>query len=347
MIGCLETELDARKEYLENELVETIYFGGGTPSLLSIEQITGLLDRIYKLHEVADSPEITLEANPDDLSQDKLNDLFAAGINRLSIGIQTFDPELLSFLNRAHNRDQALACVPGAREAGFENISVDLIYAIPDEPAARLTSDLELISALDIRHVSTYCLTIEPGTAFGNWEKKGKINPVDEEKAASDYISIMNHLRDRGFDHYEISNFARSGWQSRHNTSYWQGKKYLGIGPGAHSYDQVNRHFNIRNNAVYMKQMESGDFSPETDLLTETDHINEFILTGLRTRQGIDMARLMDLYGIDLHERYGDYLENLRINGLVRINDGLLQLTDRGKLLADQIAEDLFQLPAD
>ncbi len=347
MTDCLVTELTSRVNYLENEPVETIYFGGGTPSLLKQEALKRLLATINTHYTVAGDVEITLEANPDDLSAEKLKSLRAAGINRLSIGLQTFDNELLQFLNRAHNSRQALDCVTLAKDAGFENISLDLIYAIPGENEARLQNDLKQLTDLDVPHVSIYCLTIEEDTALGNWYKKGKIQPVGEDRSASDFLKIMSHLQHHGYDQYEISNFGRPGYYSRHNGSYWQGKRYLGIGPGAHSYDGLHRRFNISHNLKYMKGIESGEKVYEMDELTDTDRMNEFMLVSLRTQWGIDLDRLKNEFGLDLPEVAGDYLRRIREKGLIVMTSSNLRLTQDGKLLADQVAEDLFQLPAE
>ena len=344
MVECLLAELEQRKDYLEGEEVETIYFGGGTPSLLPVEYTEALIKKIRSLYPGSRAAEITLEANPDDLDQEKLHQLRAAGINRLSIGLQTFDDHLLTFLNRAHNRGQSLQSVSLAREQGFDNISLDLIYAIPGESKDRLEEDLRIITELGATHISTYCLTIEPGTAFGNWHSKGKLSPVDEDHAASDYVRIMDYLRNKGFDHYEISNFALPGYHSRHNTSYWQQKPYLGMGPGAHSYNLNSRRFNISNNAAYMKGIEGGVSYYETEELSLSDRLNEFILVSLRTRWGIDLEALRNQFGYDLIPQRNSYIRRLQDSRLITLSDNKLILTDKGKLLADQIAEDLFEV---
>ncbi len=347
MARCLGRELASRSSFLENEPVSTIYFGGGTPSLLETEELYRLLELIGTHYDVTGDPEITLEANPDDLTPDKLKGLRESGINRLSIGLQTFDDDLLKYLNRAHDRNQGLASVSKAREAGFDNLSVDLIYAIPDEKGDRLENDLQQLTALDVPHVSTYCLTIEPGTAFGNWYRKGKLTPVPDDQAANDYERIMNHLCGQGYAHYEISSFARPGFHSRHNSAYWQQKKYLGIGPGAHSYDLKSRRYNVSNNAKYMLGIENGEPVFGEELLSPTDQLNEFLLLSLRTSTGIDLEKLTSQFGFNLLESAQDYVNRLRSENLVLLADNHLRLTGKGKLLADQIAEDLFQVDPD
>lgn len=345
MTQCLISEITSRAAYLENEPLETIYFGGGTPSLLTADELHSLLNTVREHYRIIPDPEITLEANPDDLTREKLRELRDAGINRLSIGLQTFDDGLLAFLNRAHDRKQAIECVERAHNAGFSNISLDLIYAIPGEPASRLDKDLAMITSLGAVHISTYGLTIEPDTAFGRWHRKGKLTPVDDDQAASDYMKIMAYLQAHGYEHYEISNFGKPGYHSRHNSSYWQQKKYLGIGPGAHSYNLESRWINVANNMKYMKGIEAGQPVFELEILTREDKINEFVLVALRTSAGIDLERLKQEYGYDLIGERGQYLAGCSDRGYTELRENRLKLTDKGKLLADQIAEDLFILP--
>lgn len=345
MVDSMVTEIQNRSAFLQNAPVDTVYFGGGTPSLLPVTDIQHLLDAVAMNFSLRENAEITLEGNPDDLTATRLCDLHAVGVNRLSIGIQTFDDTLLSFLNRAHNSIQGLECIDMARKAGFLNISTDLIYSIPGENENRLEQDLAKMLSFTPEHISTYCLTIEQGTAFGHWKKTGRLKPVEEAVAADDYITIMERLTNHGYDHYEISNFAQPGFHSIHNTSYWQGIPYVGIGPGAHSYDGHHRQFNISHNQKYMKGIKENAPVFEVDELTPVDRINEYILISLRTKWGVNLNILKNTFGFEFDFKTEEYLNRLRREGLLSTTPHLLQLTRQGKLLADQIAEDLFILP--
>src|SRR5690606_31556308 len=248
LVHALAAELRMQKDYLDGEAVETIYFGGGTPSILPIDELAFLLGQVRDTFTVTAGAEVTLEANPDDLSAEYLRNLYAIGFNRLSIGIQSFDDRVLRFLNRAHTAIAATTAVAEACRAGFNNMSIDLIFAIPDVSAEEWKRNIHQALALGPEHISAYGLTIEARTVFGNWMAKGRLRPVDEALAAHQLEMLMDELRTAGFHQYEISNFARPGYESRHNSSYWKGRRYLGIGPGAHSYDLVSRQYNVHNN---------------------------------------------------------------------------------------------------
>lgn len=294
------------------------------------------------IYGIESSPEITLEANPDDLSLDKLKHLKSMGINRLSIGIQSFQDETLKFLNRAHNASEAIKCVENARKAGFENLSIDLIFSIPNQKPGDLEKDIAQLLLLLPEHVSTYSLTIEEKTVFGNWHKKGKFKPLSDSASADQFDLIISKLEENHYQQYEISNFCRDGHYAKHNTSYWKNVPYLGIGPGAHSYDGQHRQANVSNNHGYMKSIESGAVPFEKEDLSRQDLVNEYILTTLRTKWGCDMAKLYSLHQYDLLAEQGEKLSELSENGYVEIKDHHVFLTKKGKFVADEIIGDLF-----
>lgn len=335
-------ELELQKAYLNRERVDTIYFGGGTPSLLASEELKKLLNSMKLLFKINEHPEITLEANPDDLSLKKLKELKSLGINRLSIGIQSFNDKTLKTLNRAHSSTEAIDCIGNARKVGFENISIDLIFSIPGQTKTDLSKDIDRALLLNPEHISVYSLTIEEKTVFGNWQKKGKFNPVSDEDSADQFDLIISRLEDNKYEQYEISNFCRDENYARHNTSYWKNINYLGVGPGAHSYDGKNRQFNISNNHKYMKSINSGNVPFEIDFLTMKDLANEFLLTSLRTKWGCDLHQLKELHGYDLINLQKRKLSGLMQREYVFMENEHLFLTRKGKFLADSILSDLF-----
>ena len=342
LVASLIKELDLQKEYLQGEMINTIYLGGGTPSLLSSEELSDLFHAIHLQNKVNPKAEVTLEANPDDLSEEKLNELYLSGINRLSIGIQSFDDTVLKFFNRAHTSSEASDCVHKAREAGFKNISLDLMYAIPGQDHATWRKNIDQALSLQPEHISSYTLTIEEKTAFGRWAKSGRLKGVKEEFAAEEFEILMNRLNEAGYEHYEISNFSRPGYHSRHNSNYWKQEKYLGIGPSAHSYNGDSRQFNVSNNAAYIKSIQQNKLPFEIEVLTIENKINEFIFTSLRTMWGCSLHYLRDHLDCDLQKKHAAYLKDLQDRNLVRIDNEILLLTHKGKFLADQIASDLF-----
>ncbi len=320
----------------------SVYFGGGTPSLLPVADLQRLIDKAASVFGIADSAEITLEANPDDLTAAKLRDLRTLGINRLSIGIQSFHEPHLRWMNRAHNAEDALGCVAKAQQAGFDNISIDLIYAIPAATHEIWEKDLQTAIALDVRHISAYCLTIEERTAFGNWLKKGNMRPIDDEFAARQFEMMTQALTAAGFEHYEISNFAKPGHYSRHNSNYWKKGTYIGIGPSAHSYNGQQRSYNVANNAQYIKAIGAGQLPADTETLSRRDHINEYLMTSLRTQWGCDLHWLKTNYDYDLQQAQAAYLQQLIADRQAVLSDQYLILTNKGRLLADSIALELF-----
>lgn len=344
MIAAISKELILQKEYLKGDKVETIYFGGGTPSLLSSQELNELLQTINNNFDTESSPEITLEGNPDDLSFEKLSSFSQVGINRLSIGIQSFDDTHLTYLNRAHNSIEALDCVKNARDVGIDNVSIDLIYAIPSENHAIWKQDLKQAIALNPTHISSYCLTIEKKTAFGNWLKSGKIQPIDEEYSAEQFEILLATLNSYGYEQYEVSNFCLPNRHSKHNSNYWRQETYLGVGPSAHSYNGVTRQFNITHNNKYLEAIRQGNIPFTMDKLDHKDHINEYLLTTLRTKWGADLNKLREKYRFDLLSIHENYISNLINDKLVEINNDSLILTNKGKLFADKIASDLFFL---
>lgn len=352
LVDALCAEIQIQKNYLPTPELQTIYLGGGTPSLLTERELEQLFAAIHAQFSVSPTAEITLEANPDDLTAEKLR-LLRRYVNRLSIGIQTFDEATLRWMNRAHTATEAEACVGLAREAGFANLSVDLIYGLPNRDASRWQYDLEKIVALNVPHLSAYALTIEPDTAFGRWQQKGKLPPIDEELAASQFEELTRSLAGADgesspgeasseYEHYEISNFARSGQYARHNTAYWQRKPYLGIGPSAHSYNGYSRQYNIANNARYIADIRQGIIPAEIEVLTTTDQVNEYLLTGLRTQWGCSIAELNTLLGTDFVRQQKSDLETLYASGWLVCDGDQLRLTNAGKLFADRVAATLF-----
>ena len=335
-----------QKDYLGGEMIQTIYFGGGTPSLLDTRDLQLILKEIRSFYSVIENPEITLEANPDDLSLSKLKELSDLGINRLSIGIQSFHSELLIFLNRSHDSAAAIASIQHAREIGFKNISIDLIYAIPDESDFQWREDISKAIALQPDHLSCYALTIEEKTVFGRWSATGKLNAAADETAARHLEILMHELEVAGFHHYEISNFARPGFYSLHNSNYWRQEKYVGVGPSAHSYNGNSRQFNISNNNLYVKSLNDGTIPFELEVLSVENKINEYILTTLRTQWGTDLKKIKQDYGYDLLNKNTDYLSRVFESGLAVLDADVLRLTRKGKLLADKISSDLFVLSA-
>lgn len=342
MVKHIAQELEIQKDYLRGEPLETIYLGGGTPSLLSAIDLEILFNTIHKHYKVKDNPEITLEANPDDLSPDKLRELVTIGVNRLSIGIQSFDEQILRFLNRAHTAQDALQCAANARAAGISNISIDLIYSIPGQDDALLKNNLAKALALNPEHISAYSLTVEEKTVFGRWASHGNLMAMEEGLSALQFDLVMNTLLEHGYQHYEISNYCLPGFESKHNTSYWRQRKYLGVGPSAHSFDTESRQFNVSNNHAYMKGLREGKIPFEREVLTRENKINEYIFTSLRTSRGCNLDYLISQYNHDLMKMNESYLNQLTEKNLIQHSENKIILTTAGKLLADKISSDLF-----
>jgi oxygen-independent coproporphyrinogen-3 oxidase len=343
MVLALAKEIQMRKKEFKNEVVETIYFGGGTPSVLTTNEIQFLISEVYKNYKVAEIPEITLEANPDDLSKDRIVELSKSPINRLSIGIQSFFEDDLLMMNRAHNSAEARKCLEEATKY-FENISLDLIYGIPGMSNEKWKQNIETALSFAIPHISSYALTVEPKTALNKLIQTGKIAKPKDEVAEAHFQILAETLESNGFVHYELSNFGKKNYFSKNNSAYWLGKKYLGIGPSAHSYDGISRSWNVSNNSIYLKSLEENKLPNETEILSKSDRYNEYIMTGLRTIWGVSLDRIKDEFG----DEYLDYLQKQSrkfINdGLLFIENNILKPTQKGKFLTDGIASDLFYL---
>lgn len=343
MVLALVKEIELRKGEFHDEEVETIYFGGGTPSRLQIADLRLQIDSIYKNYKVVKNPEITLEANPDDLSEDYLIELTKIGVNRLSIGIQSFFEDDLKLMNRAHNADEAKRCLEVATKY-FDNISVDLIYGIPNMSNEKWKQNIETALSFGITHISSYALTVEPKTALHTFIQKGIISPLDDEVAQEHFQILVDTLTEQDFIHYELSNFAKENYFSKNNSAYWLGKKYLGIGPSAHSYDGEKRGWNVSNNSVYIKSIQENKLPIETEVLSKTDRYNEYIMTGLRTIWGVSLDRIETEFGAKyldyLNQHAAKYIED----HLLFVDENILRTTKKGKFLSDGIASDLFLL---
>ncbi|MFT6869193.1 MAG: oxygen-independent coproporphyrinogen-3 oxidase [Polaribacter sp.] len=343
LITCLIKEIEIRKEELNNSIIETIYFGGGTPSLLSTNEIKILVDAVYKNHTVVAFPEITLEANPDDLSKEKIIELSESPVNRLSIGVQSFFEQDLKLMNRAHNSKEAKESLSLAIRH-FDNISVDLIYGIPDCTNEQWRENIQTALSFGVPHISSYALTVEPKTALASFIKKGIIKNVDDEKSQEQFLILIDELEKAGFLHYETSSFGKEGFFSKNNSSYWLGKSYLGIGPSAHSFDGKQRSWNVRNNTTYIKVIQQNKLPIERETLSNTDRYNEYIMTGLRTIWGVSLEKINRDFG----HKYVTYLEiqskKYIEQELLYIENGILITTKKGKFLSDGIASDLFMI---
>ena len=342
LIEAIAHELSLQKDYLQGEPIETIYFGGGTPSLLTKKDLEAILHSVHKNYSIAELPEVTLEANPDDLNEEKIVALKEVGINRISLGVQSFDNTILKFLNRAHTGEDALASIELLRKHGINNLSIDLIHSIPGQDDFMLRKNLEKILAIAPAHISVYSLTIEEKTVFGKRASRGFLSPMDDAQSAGQFEIAMDTLIDHGYQHYEISNFCLPGFASKHNSSYWQQKKYLGVGPSAHSFDGESRQFNVSNNHHYVKSLSQEKIPFEKETLKLENKINEYIFTSLRTSRGCSLAFLKSNYGYELDSVNAAYLQSITELGYVTLTNQLLVLTRKGKLLADKIASDLF-----
>lgn len=333
-----------RSDYLEGQPIDTIYFGGGTPSIIPSFDLQKILGEISKNNSVSPNVEITLEGNPDDLSLSKLRELKDIGINRLSVGIQTFNEQALSFMNRSHSSIQAIACLENISKAGFDNFSADLIFAVPPEIDSfnRFSRDLKELLTYRPPHVSLYSLTIEQKTVFGKWLDQKKIQAVSEDENARQYELAIAHLTDAGFDHYEVSNFGMPGFLSQHNSSYWKGSPYLGLGPSAHSYNGQSRSINVSNNANYLKVIDASQPLVTIEILSEIQHLNEYILTGIRTKWGIDLGLIQKKWGLDFLSEHRSLIDALINDKKAMLTNDRFLLNSSGFSIADELALRFF-----
>lgn len=346
MVKALVKEMQMRKSEFENETVETIYFGGGTPSVLSDVELDFLIDAVYANFKVAENPEITLEANPDDLSDERIVGLAGSRINRLSIGIQSFFENDLKMMNRAHNAEEAKKSLETATRY-FDNISIDLIYGIPGMTNEMWKQNIETALSFGIPHISSYALTVEPKTALKKLIQTGKVSEPKDEVAQEHFMILVEMLQQHGFIHYELSNFGKPDYFSKNNSAYWLGKKYIGIGPSAHSYDGISRSWNIANNPIYLKEIEAGKLPGEVEILTANDRYNEYIMTGLRTIWGVSLNRIQKEFGEEVLQYLQKQSEKFIADGLLAVEKNILKTTPKGKFLADGIASDLFLINLD
>ncbi|HEY9184775.1 MAG TPA: radical SAM family heme chaperone HemW [Salegentibacter sp.] len=343
VVKMLCRELELRKDELSVSEYQTIYFGGGTPSLLKSDDLKRIFETVYSNYNISEKPEITLEANPDDLSEEKLKMLAASKINRLSIGVQSFFEEDLKLMNRAHNATEALESIQLASKY-FKNISIDLIYGVPGMSDERWKKNMKIALDLGVPHISSYALTVEPNTALQKFIEKGKVKPVDDEAARRHFEILVQTLTKNGFEHYEFSNFGKAGYFSQNNTAYWLGKAYLGIGPSAHSYDGNARKWNISNNSLYIKALEKANLPQQIEKLTTADKFNEYVMTRLRTKFGVSLVEVEEKFGTDYKQHFLKNAAPLQQKHLLEERDGVLHITAKGKFLSDGIAADLFYL---
>jgi oxygen-independent coproporphyrinogen-3 oxidase len=338
LVAALLGEIELRKHYLDKESIETIYLGGGTPSLLNIHDMEPLVQKIFSTFSVAPAVEITIEANPDDITEAKVQEWKAAGVNRLSVGVQSFFEEDLLWMNRAHSAEEALRNLEVAIKH-FDNVTIDLIYGIPSLTNEKWKGNVDTSIALGIPHLSCYALTVEPKTPLDKMIRTHEAPNVNPDHQSEQFVLLMRWMNKAGYEHYEISNFAKPGFRSRHNSSYWQGQKYIGIGPSAHSFDTISRQWNVSNNHIYIESIKKGNIPCEKEILTPVQKLNEYIMTSLRTIEGLNLARVSPEALIDeLELASSKFIER----GLMVEEDNHLRLSQKGKLVADGIAAELF-----
>lgn len=343
LLASMHRELELQKGYLQEHVIETIYFGGGTPSLLNASEIQKLIEHVADTFAVVPGAEITMEANPDDLSAGHVGSLRNTSVNRFSIGIQSFYEEDLQWMNRAHSAAEADSSVKRVQDAGFENITLDLIYGFPLLTDEKWKTNIRKVIELEVPHVSAYSMTVEDRTALAHFIKKGKQPAMNESQSAQQFVMLMDTLKEAGYEHYEISNFARPDKYSRHNTNYWKGIPYLGIGPSAHSFNGISRQWNIANNPKYIESLSKDTLPAEIEILSPTDRINEYIMTSLRTMWGTDLDKMEKDFGYDYRNQTEINLQEFTNKGWIDIrNNNTAILTNEGRLFADHIASALF-----
>jgi len=343
MLDAMKKEIFLRKDELQNKNLQSLYFGGGTPSVLSADEIKSLIDEVLKYFSFNNDIEITLEANPDDLNSQFLKGLASSPVNRLSIGTQSFFDEDLKLMNRAHNASEAEGSIKRAQDFGFENLSIDLIYGSPTSNLEIWKENLSKTIALEVPHISSYALTVEPKTALENWISKGKVSNPKEEEQNREFYYMIDFLKDHGFNHYEVSNFAKEGFYSRHNSAYWKYQEYLGIGPSAHSYNGNDvRSWNVANNQQYIKKLNSNILAKETEILSQQDQFNEMIMIGLRTIWGVDLISLNQKFLPNILDKFNKEIQHKIGEGILKIEDKHLKIPEKHWFMADGIASDLF-----
>lgn len=341
-IVALLHEINITPLFEKTDIIETIYFGGGTPSLLSADELEKIVNAIHKKFIVSPGAEVTLEANPDDITTTKLYAWKNAGINRLSVGIQSFDEEELVWMNRAHTAAESLRCIDEIKNAGFVNFSIDLIYGSPLLTNNGWKRNVEIVFDKQVPHISCYALTVEPKTALSKLISLHKKENTNAEKQSEQFLLLMQWMRSAGYEHYEISNYALPGMRSQHNSSYWQGKSYYGFGPSAHSFDGNSRRWNIANNSLYMQSLQKNIIPFEEEKLTAVQKLNEYIMTSLRTMEGLDIEKVAVDFGKEPSEMIVSSSKKYLVSNRLSLENAHLILTDEGKLFADGIAADLF-----
>ena len=345
MVAAIKKEISLRKNELETNNLKSLYFGGGTPSILKVDELQSIIDEVLKHFSFDADIEITLEANPDDLDKNFLKELSKTPFNRLSIGTQSFFNEDLKLMNRAHNSGEAESSIKRAQDFGFENISIDLIYGSPSSNFEIWKQNLDKTIELQVPHVSSYALTIEPKTMLNAWISQGKIAAPKEAEQHEEFFYMTDFLKDNGFDHYEISNFGKPGFHSKHNSAYWKHQEYLGIGPSAHSYNGRNeRSWNIANNQLYINSLNQNILPKETEILAEKDQFNEMLMIGLRTIWGVDLSSLKEKFSAELLEYFQKEIKTKLEDGLLVIENNHLTIPENHWFLADGIASDLFMV---
>lgn len=342
MISCIIKELVSRKNYLKSSSVKTIYFGGGTPSILTKHDTNTILKTIYDNYKVCEKLEITLEANPDDLNRKKIADFFNIGVNRLSIGVQSFKDDDLIFLNRNHSREEAIRSIKIAQEIGYKNISVDLMYGLPKQSLKDWEDNLNLLFDLNIQHLSAYMLTLEKKTKLFEYVKKNKVKMIDDLSIINQYYRLLSIAKKNNFVQYEISNFSKNNTLSKHNTSYWQNKLFLGVGPSAHSFDYKSRRWNIASNKKYIEKLNNNNIYFEEEVLTISQKFNEYILTNLRTKWGININTIKSRFGGKYASHTKKMMQRWSEKNYIKENNEIVILTDEGSVFADKIISDLF-----
>ncbi|PZU88445.1 MAG: coproporphyrinogen III oxidase [Chryseobacterium sp.] len=343
MLSAVKKEIQFRNKELENKSLKSLYFGGGTPSVLNVDEIKSLIDEIQKYFSFDEKIEITLESNPDDLNKNFLKELSNTEINRLSIGTQSFFDEDLKLMNRAHNASEAESSIKRAQDFGLENISIDLIYGSPTSNFEIWKENLNKTIELQVPHVSSYALTVEPKTALEKWIENGKVSSPQEAEQNQEFYYMKDFLKDNGFDHYEISNFGKPGFHSKHNSAYWKSEPYLGIGPSAHSYNgRLERSWNIANNSIYIKNLNQHILPKETEILSEKDRFNEMMMIGLRTIWGVDLNKFNKTFSSEIIDYLKQEIKPKLESGILIIDNNYLKIPEKHWFLADGIASDLF-----